>query len=131
MHRDISIGNVLLTLGESTSINPFSLEDEILKATLPSVEGTSMDMTTALKSLSIQEIAETPRSLAEEIKSLVKALQIEEQCTAFVTDGDMAANWKTYFNDAHNLETRSVSGCPMRFFPSLTFSNSVLRSLCP
>ncbi|KAJ7122879.1 hypothetical protein C8R44DRAFT_876075 [Mycena epipterygia] len=95
MQRDISIGNVLL----------IEIEDEVLTMEWPPGE-----LSAAFEGLKIQseQSAESPaHQIAAEIKALVATLQIEQKCTAFVTDGDMAANWKTYFDNRHDLETRS------------------------
>ncbi|KAJ7690295.1 hypothetical protein B0H16DRAFT_1857212 [Mycena metata] len=56
MHRDISIGNVLLTLAQ----------------------------------------------IGKDINALIEKLEIGSKCTAFVTDGDLAIQWTTYFDDQYN-----------------------------
>ncbi|KAJ7672855.1 hypothetical protein B0H17DRAFT_174693 [Mycena rosella] len=109
LQRDISIGNVLLTEGESAS-KPFEITGDTLSVLWPLTEG-SLDLTiSALDSINIQDSGQpTSRSLAEEIKTLVKKFRVQTKCIAFVTDGDMAIDWRTYFNTrrGHGLETRS------------------------
>ncbi|KAJ6543851.1 hypothetical protein B0H19DRAFT_1308661 [Mycena capillaripes] len=108
MHRDISIGNVLLVEGEAVSDRPFSIQAEISTSLWPPAP---LDATTAaLGNMAIEESgtpSKFPAHFAEEIRILVANLGIKDKFIAFTTDGDMAAKWKTYFDNQHNLETRS------------------------
>ncbi|KAJ7666541.1 hypothetical protein B0H17DRAFT_1336278 [Mycena rosella] len=109
LQRDISIGNVLLTEGESTS-KPFEITGDILNALWPLTEGSLDSTITALDSINIQDSGQpTSQSLAGEIRTLITKLKVGKKCIAFVTDGDMAIDWRTYFNTIrdHGLETRS------------------------
>ncbi|KAF5345238.1 hypothetical protein D9757_014076 [Collybiopsis confluens] len=72
-HRDISIGNVLM-VDEPIESAHFHID------TL----GDASD-----------------RDVRVNILSLCKDLNISNQCTGFVIDGDMAVNWKTYFEESH------------------------------
>ncbi|KAJ7903425.1 hypothetical protein B0H14DRAFT_2491657 [Mycena olivaceomarginata] len=118
MHRDIGIGNVLLA-ERKWFPPPFALESssKILGATLPPTESSVHG---SLSRLSIQ----TADTLAEEIRQLVEMLQVGKECTAFVTDGDMAAKWETYFDSSHNIETRS--GTPE--FMSIGLHRAMVKS---
>jgi hypothetical protein len=108
MHRDISIGNVLLA-ERKWFPPPFALESssKILTATLPpgepSVHGPC----------SSSNPESTAITFAKDIEQLVERLQVGKECTAFVTDGDMAVNWETYFDGSLDLKTRSASIHPM------------------
>jgi hypothetical protein len=111
MQRDISIGNVLLTIGEASSAESFCIKSDskIMEPLWPTA---SVDATTA--ALGGMQIAESDPSkssaqIGKEITALVEKLGIRNKFTAFVTDGDMAAEWPTYFDNEHNLDTRSVS----------------------
>ncbi|KAJ7122880.1 hypothetical protein C8R44DRAFT_876076 [Mycena epipterygia] len=112
MHCDIGIANVLLTEGGSTS-KPFNIVGDILTAVWSPVEDPSLSATPASSNsikiqASRQPASESPiHQLAAEIKVLVEKLQVERKCTAFVTGGDLAINWRTYFSNQHDLETRS------------------------
>ncbi|KAJ7162646.1 hypothetical protein C8R43DRAFT_991048 [Mycena crocata] len=101
MHRDISIGNVLLNLVPVDS-QPFTLTF--------SEEASVMSTSAALNNMELNESEsseEVAEDVAEEIMLLVKRLEIEGKCRAFVTDGDMAANLETYFTKEHQSGTRS------------------------
>ncbi|KAJ7692357.1 hypothetical protein B0H14DRAFT_3175422 [Mycena olivaceomarginata] len=98
MQRDISIGNVLLAVDDARSKDPFSITGDILNPLWPP---SSLDP--ALHSRMNFKKSETSASLfASEIMVLVGQLEIKDMFIAFVTDGDMAVNWKTYFNDERN-----------------------------
>ncbi|KAJ3983677.1 hypothetical protein F5890DRAFT_1566305 [Lentinula detonsa] len=47
-----------------------------------------------------------PNETQREILELCKKLDINDHCTGFVIDGDMAVNWESYFTEEH-LGTRS------------------------
>ncbi|KAJ7727931.1 hypothetical protein B0H16DRAFT_1470743 [Mycena metata] len=106
MHRDISIGNVLLTLGEPIAYKPFKFEDKILEALWPpaSVDGTTI----ALDGMDIatESPSQTSAQIAKDISALIGKLEIGSKCTAFVTDGDLAVQWATYFDDEHKHAPR-------------------------
>ncbi|KAF5361353.1 hypothetical protein D9757_012323 [Collybiopsis confluens] len=72
-HRDISIGNVLMVDNpiESAHFHIDTLGDA------------------------------SDRDVRVNILSLCKDLNISNQCTGFVIDGDMAVNWETYFEGSH------------------------------
>ncbi|KAJ6630935.1 hypothetical protein B0H10DRAFT_1773360 [Mycena sp. CBHHK59/15] len=107
MHRDISIGNVLLTKAVVSS-KPFAIVETILTAIYPPAKGSSSDVGNLASALKDTHIQESPaRETAEEIMALLRKLQVSAEYTAFITDGDMAVNWKTYFDNEHNRETRS------------------------
>ncbi|KAF5346099.1 hypothetical protein D9757_014020 [Collybiopsis confluens] len=72
-HRDISIGNVLM-VDEPIESAHFHID----------TPGDASD-----------------RDVRVNILSLCKDLNISNQCTGFVIDGDMAVNWKTYFEESH------------------------------
>ncbi|KAF5346101.1 hypothetical protein D9757_014022 [Collybiopsis confluens] len=72
-HRDISIGNVLMV------DNPI----ESARFHIDTLGGAS------------------DRDVLLNILSLCKDLNISNQCTGFVIDGDMAVNWETYFKESH------------------------------
>ncbi|KAJ7692361.1 hypothetical protein B0H14DRAFT_834819 [Mycena olivaceomarginata] len=98
MQRDISIGNVLLAFGDARSKDPFSITGDILNPLWPP---SSLDA--ALHSRMEFKKSETSASqIASEIMVLVGQLEIKDTFIAFVTDGDMAAGWGTYFDDERN-----------------------------
>ncbi|KAJ7349317.1 hypothetical protein DFH08DRAFT_959475 [Mycena albidolilacea] len=98
MQRDISIGNVLLAVGDARSKDPFSITGDVLDPLWPP---SSLDA--ALHSRMEFKRSEISASqIVSEIMVLVGQLEIKDTFIAFVTDGDMAANWKTYFNDERN-----------------------------
>ncbi|KAJ7818263.1 hypothetical protein B0H14DRAFT_2373395 [Mycena olivaceomarginata] len=103
-HRDVSIGNVLLATSNWFP-PPFVLESssKILTATLPSIGEPSVNI--MFGQMNIQGHPAT--TFAEEITQLVETLQVGKECTAFITDGDMAIEWETYFDKSHDFETRS------------------------
>ncbi|KAF5374056.1 hypothetical protein D9757_010723 [Collybiopsis confluens] len=72
-HRDISIGNVLMV-------------DEPIESAHFHID-TPDDA--------------SDRDVRVNILSLCKDLNISNQCTGFVIDGDMAVNWETYFKESH------------------------------
>ncbi|KAJ3991403.1 hypothetical protein F5050DRAFT_1197572 [Lentinula boryana] len=43
----------------------------------------------------------TPNETQREILDLCRELGIDDQCTGFVIDGDMAVNWESYFTEEH------------------------------
>jgi hypothetical protein len=121
MQRDISIGNVLLAVGDARSKEPFSITGDILNPLWPP---SSSDA--ALHSRMEFKKSETSASqIASEIMVLVGQLEIKDTFIAFVTDGDMAANWKTYFNDERN-QIKSVS--PLYVFLCIFFLTYVCLS---
>ncbi|KAJ7224247.1 hypothetical protein GGX14DRAFT_649174 [Mycena pura] len=96
--RDISIGNVLLAVGNARSKRPFSITGDILSPLWP-----PLSLDAALHSrMKFKESETSASQIASEIMVLVGQLEIKDTFTAFVTDGDMAVNWKTYFNDERN-----------------------------
>ncbi|KAJ4493450.1 hypothetical protein C8J55DRAFT_159824 [Lentinula edodes] len=107
-HRDVSVGNVL-RLSNPVEMPSFKFESDIadLMGTLSLLETlpfTVTDQITRLKS-----------SLAE--------LKVNTRCSGFMIDGDMAVDWKTYF-DANHDGTRS--GTPE--FMSVTLLRESLYS---
>ena len=116
VQRDISISNVLLAVGNARSKHPFSITGDILKPLWP-----PLSLDAALHSRMKFKESETSASrIASEIKVLVGQLEIKDTFIAFVTDGDLAANWKTYFNDERNVnQIKSVS--PLYVFLSIFF----------
>ncbi|KAJ7727933.1 hypothetical protein B0H16DRAFT_247295 [Mycena metata] len=124
MHRDISIGNVLLTLGEPIAYKPFKFEDKILEALWPpaSVDGTTI----ALNGMDIatESPSQTSAQIAKDISALIGKLEIGSKCTAFVTDGDLAVQWATYFDDEHKHAPRF--GTPE--FMSLALHRAMLEN---
>ncbi|KAJ6512171.1 hypothetical protein C8R47DRAFT_684177 [Mycena vitilis] len=93
MQRDISIGNVLLAVGETRSKKPFVISGDILK---PQRRHAS-----SKEALSGLEIEPEAARIASEITTLVGQLEIKDKDTVFVVDGDMAANWMTCFEEEH------------------------------
>ncbi|KIK53212.1 hypothetical protein GYMLUDRAFT_207582 [Collybiopsis luxurians FD-317 M1] len=47
------------------------------------------------------DIPDPKNQVQEEILRVCKELKIDDQCTGFVIDGDMAVDWNTYFNEEH------------------------------
>ncbi|KAJ7364143.1 hypothetical protein DFH08DRAFT_267263 [Mycena albidolilacea] len=125
MHRDISIGNVLLA-ERKWFPPPFAFESssKILTATLPPSEPSVHGPCSSSNPES------TAITFAEDIEQLVETLQIGKECTAFVTDGDMAVNWETLFDGSLDLETRSGTQefMSLSLHRAMTYSTDYLQS---
>ncbi|KAJ6567310.1 hypothetical protein DFH09DRAFT_983916 [Mycena vulgaris] len=107
LHRDIGIATVLLTTRESMS-TPFDVGGDILTAVWPPLSD-SASLAATLNAMKIGDDSQSLAQIALKIKEIAAKLndKVGTECTAFVTDGDMAAEWTTYFDDEHNLHTRS------------------------
>ncbi|KAF8206304.1 hypothetical protein K438DRAFT_468628 [Mycena galopus ATCC 62051] len=120
MHRDISIGNVLLAARDWTPGSfALNLEGRMFAATLPP-DADSLSTSSWLSRLKITDATLIP--LAQDIENLAKTLKAKNpKCTAFATDGDMSIRWETYFQDPRHLE---LSGTPE--FMSLTLHTAMI-----
>jgi hypothetical protein len=47
---------------------------------------------------------------ANRIEKALVQLGVTDRCSGILTDGDMAAEWEIYINNAHDSHTKSVSG---------------------
>ena len=92
MHRDISIGNVLMTT-KPVKQREFEVPEELYEQ---------------LSSMADQELVGEIRTLCERVKELVVKLRISDECTGFVTDGDLAIPWKDCFTE-ENKKAKRVS----------------------
>ncbi|KAF7330801.1 hypothetical protein MVEN_02419300 [Mycena venus] len=101
IQRDISVGNVLLVMGEAVSVKPFSVDEGLLTP----LSVSSLDATPSCMSIENSE----PVQIAKDIMGLVDRLEVATRFTAFATDGDMAADWRTYFSD---VRSQIKSGTP-------------------
>jgi hypothetical protein len=108
-HRDVSIGNVLLTVGESKS-EPFTIDTSLIDTACPA-PGDDTLVNADAKPEQLEATGAAASQEAIEIMNMVVKLSAETKCTAFVTDGDMAAEWTIYFENEH-VGIRSV-----RIFP--------------
>ncbi|KAF8206325.1 hypothetical protein K438DRAFT_1817003 [Mycena galopus ATCC 62051] len=118
MHRDISIGNVLLAAHPWTPAS-FVLDPNggMFAASLPS---DADSLCTPLSRFNITKT--TPTLLAQNIENLAKTLKAKNpKCTAFVTDGDMSIRWARYFDDRRHEER---TGTPE--FMSLTLHTAMI-----
>ncbi|KAK7061342.1 hypothetical protein R3P38DRAFT_2828966 [Favolaschia claudopus] len=101
LHRDVSIGNVLLAVGGSrTSKTSFSVE--------------------CPASSSSNDQGDSVQAYADSIRDLARNLNIKSEFAAFITDGDMAVDWRTYFE---NNDHKTKYGTPE--FMSLAIHNAV------
>ncbi|KAJ6567315.1 hypothetical protein DFH09DRAFT_1034482, partial [Mycena vulgaris] len=109
MHRDISIGNVLLAEKSAPKSQPapFNIQGRMLTAVwpLPGESSGSTSVAAVLDGMTIGDADQSLAQIAQDIKEIAAKLSCKTgtECTAFVTDGDMAAEWTTYFDDEHNL----------------------------
>ena len=103
MHKDISIGNVLMTekpvMGKAFTVSQRFVDD------LPLLEDTSLG----------SDIL----GLCTNVQQLVGKLGISDECIGFVTDGDLAKPWRDYIAEGHQ-ETESVSRYQVVSPPRLT-----------
>jgi hypothetical protein len=92
LHRDISIGNVVM-VEDAVQTDPF----EILKneSWNKSVE----DITEVLKDLKFD--SSTKVGLEDKLNDTLFRLGITDMCQGFVIDGDLAIKMADYFNKAH------------------------------
>ncbi|KAF8830791.1 hypothetical protein HHX47_DHR2001127 [Lentinula edodes] len=90
-HRDVSVGNVLRLE------NPVEMPSFKFKSDIADLIGT-LSLSETLPSTVTEQIARLESSLAE--------LKVNTRCLGFIIDGDMAVDWKTYF-DANHDGTRS------------------------
>jgi len=93
LHRDVSIGNVLMTdkpvKGKEFGI-PEKFRDHV-------------------KSLD-PEAVDAIEKLCRRVEKLVKELGISDECTGFVTDGDLAISWERYWaEDRRTVKSVSCS----------------------
>ncbi|KAJ6608681.1 hypothetical protein B0H10DRAFT_2194250 [Mycena sp. CBHHK59/15] len=124
MHRDINVENVLLT--EGVCSKPFDIAEDILTAAWLPASLEVDPIASTLNDTKVQESGESPvRQTAEEIKALLKQLQVSAKYTAFITDSDLVTDWRTYFDNEHNLKTRT--GIPE--FMSLSLQSAVYKGL--
>ncbi|KAJ3810046.1 hypothetical protein F5876DRAFT_42624 [Lentinula aff. lateritia] len=104
-HRDVSVGNVLRLS------NPVEMPSFKFKSDIADLMGT-LSLSETLPFTVTDQITRLKSSLAE--------LKVNTRCSGFIIDGDMAVDWKTYF-DANHDGTRS--GTPE--FMSVTLRESL------
>lgn len=135
MHRDISIGNLLKLVSPAMRIRFHlnnmahlckALEAQWVPEQKPVLEGVHNTVRVKAEMLHAAALAPTDKDgntkwsgygtaaksvqkKAEELLEKVKALNIDEQCSAIVSDGDLTAFMPTYFSTEHNTGTISVS----------------------
>ncbi|KAJ3930271.1 MAG: hypothetical protein NXY57DRAFT_921799, partial [Lentinula lateritia] len=90
-HRDVSVGNVLRLS------NPVEMPSFKFKSDIADLMGT-LSLSETLPFTVTDQITRLKSSLAE--------LKVNTRCSGFIIDGDMAFDWKTYF-DANHDGTRS------------------------
>ncbi|KAH7868640.1 uncharacterized protein C8R40DRAFT_1177593 [Lentinula edodes] len=90
-HRDVSVGNVLRLE------NPVEMPSFKFKSDIADLMGT-LSLSETLPFTVTDQITRLKSSLAE--------LKVNTRCSGFIIDGDMAIDWKTYF-DANHDGTRS------------------------
>ncbi|KAG7094149.1 hypothetical protein E1B28_007761 [Marasmius oreades] len=127
MHRDVSIGNVIrlepgLAMKTIDIVDPFPERDVSLKE--PEQARNAIAGTRSQKeSEQVRNAIASTRSHIDEIKRLVEKLGISSGCKGILIDGDMAANWKTYFDKDH--DSHSLSGTEE--FMSINLLKATLR----
>jgi len=52
-----------------------------------------------LESLQDKKAVEVIKELCKRVEELAEGLGISEQCTAFITDGDLAVPWRDYWTE--------------------------------
>lgn len=90
LHRDPSLGNVLLAPGENKE--GFKIPDVFVKHV------------SSLPNSMAQEI----RQLLVKVQELVAKREVSTKATAVITDGDLSISWKTYW-DVGRRAAKSVS----------------------
>ncbi|KAJ6512170.1 hypothetical protein C8R47DRAFT_684062 [Mycena vitilis] len=100
LQRDISIGTVLLAVGETRSKEPFVISGDIRKSQRPHW---SLDEA-SLGGIEIEDAEPEAACIASDIMVLVGQLEINEKVTAFVVDSDMTINWKTSFKERNEMQ---------------------------
>jgi hypothetical protein len=83
-----------------------------------------------LESLQDQKAVEAIKELCKEVEDLVGKLGISDQCTAFVTDGDLAISWREYWTKERGT-TKSVSYFRVTRKTVLDAAHRVHPSSCP
>ena len=83
LHRDVSLGNTLMT-DEPVGMKKFEIPKEFRDH---------------LESLQNKEAVGRINELCSRVEQLVAQLGISDQCTGFVTDGDLAIPWRDYWNN--------------------------------
>jgi len=106
LHRDVSIGNVLMT-EQPVKRKAFKVPEEFLAH---------------LSSLKNESLVAKIRTLCDRVDQLVAELGICDECIGFITDGDLAISWEDCFSK-ENQETKSVSH-------SQVFSETVVDEAC-
>ncbi|KAG7094144.1 hypothetical protein E1B28_007756 [Marasmius oreades] len=128
MHRDVSIGNVLrlepgLAMKTIDIVDPFPGRDVSPKEP-EQARNTIAGTRSQKESEQVRNTIASTRSHIDEIKRLVEKLGISSGCKGiFLIDGDMAANWKTYFDKDH--DSHSLSGTEE--FMSINLLTATLR----
>ena len=61
-----------------------------------------------LESLQDKEAAKAIKELCKQVEDLACKLGISDQCTAFITDGDLAISWREYWTKERGV-TKLVS----------------------
>ena len=89
LHRDPSIGNILMTT-KPVKRKVFKVPEKFLEQ----LEG--------------KEFADETMALCEQVKQRVVELGITDECTGFIIDGDLAIPWEKCFSEEHQ-ETKVVS----------------------
>ncbi|CAA7263360.1 unnamed protein product [Cyclocybe aegerita] len=116
LHRDISIGNLLLC-PNSVEKSAFKIAADFRQtATKP-----AQDLTSLFEGLSIDSMPPKLSDLEEQmtrVERLVKELGASTKCIAFVTDGDKAICWASYFQ-GHNRGSDERSGTSEFMSPRL------------
>lgn len=91
LHRDVSLGNVLMT-DKPAERKKFEIPKEF------------QDHVASLG----QNAADMIGGLCRRVEELVVKLRISNQCTGFVTDGNLAISWDNYW-DMGRRAAKSVS----------------------
>lgn len=99
LHRDVSIGNVLASK-EKEQREAFRLTDEF-KASLGEV--TMPMLNDKLEQLGLEQteliLIPDAASWATKLEQLLVSHNIDTTCMAFITDGDLAKDWKRLFEN--------------------------------
>jgi hypothetical protein len=82
-----------------------------------------------LESLQDQKAVEAIKELCRQVKDLVDTLGISDQCTAFVTDGDLAIPWSDSWTEKHRA-TMAVSYFRVTRKPVFDAAHRAHRSSC-
>ena len=114
LHRDVSLGNTLMT------------DEPVKKKKFEIPEG----FREHLESLQDKEAVRKINELCSKVEELVARLGISDQCTGFITDGDLSITWRDYWTKERR-QAKSVGHFHITRKAALDASCRAHPSSCP